>query len=322
MNHRFISRRIFAPVWLVLALCSCVAGAAEDTTLLFTFFRGNGESGLYLASSEDGLKWAELKPPGASFLKPAVGGKLMRDPSLALGPDGTFHMVWTTSWGRPPAFGYASSRDLVTWSDQRVVPVMESDPAVENVWAPEIFYDAAKSQWLIFWASTVPGKFPETQKSGDHNHRMYYTSTKDFASFTPTKLFYDGGFNVIDATLLPANGKFYLVLKDETKSPVKKHLRLAEGPTAEGPFGPAGTPFTKSWVEGPSAIRLGADYIIYFDHYTSPQYYGAVKSSDLKQWDEISSQVSFPKGARHGTVLRVPKTVVRNIDRSNTASRP
>lgn len=322
MNIRLNHCGLFAPAF-VLAVYIAFSGGrllaqTNDTALLFTFFRGNGESGLYLAWSEDGLKWTELKPPGPSFLKPTVGGKLMRDPSIALGPDGTFHMVWTTSWERPPAFGYANTKDLVRWSEQKAVPVMENDPGVQNVWAPEIFYDEARAQYLIFWASTVPGKFSETEKSGDHNHRIYCTSTKDFVSFAPTKLFYDGGFNVIDATLLAANGKYYLVLKDETKNPVKKCLRIAEGPAAEGPFGAAGVPFTKSWVEGPSAIRLGTNYIIYFDHYTSPQYYGAVRSSNLTQWEEISAQVTFPRGARHGTVVRVPAAIIRKLGAGKT----
>jgi hypothetical protein len=315
---------------VLLVFCACIAcGSAakekeqeKETALLFSFFRGNGESGLYLAWSKDGLRWTELTPPGASFLKPTVGGKLMRDPSLALGPDGTFHMVWTTSWGRPPAFGYASSRDLVNWSEQKAVEVMEDDPGTQNVWAPEIFYDAPKEQWIIYWASTVPVKFEETKHSGDNNHRIYCTTTQDFVSFTPTRLFYDGGFNVIDAVILPAKGKYYLIVKDETKNPVKKNLRIAEGRSAEGPFGPAGEPFTISWIEGPSPMKVGNDYIIYFDHYGSPQYYGALRSSDLKKWEDITKEISMPKGARHGTALRVPLRYIEELQNTNSTIQP
>jgi hypothetical protein len=53
--------------------------------------------------------------------------------------------------------------------------------------------------------------------------------------------------------------------------------------------------------------------VIYFDHYGSPQHYGAVASTDLIHWRDISTQVSFPKGARHGTVLRVPENLIRNL---------
>ena len=50
-----------------------------------------------------------------------------------------------------------------------------------------------------------------------------------------------------------------------------------------------------------------------FDHYTRPQYYGTVKSADLEHWHDISPQVSFPEGARQGTVLSVPKSLVTDL---------
>lgn len=293
--------------------------AHSADVLLFSFFRDNGQDDLFLATSQDGLKWTELKSPGKSFLQPQVGGKLMRDPCLALGPDGTFHMVWTTGWGQPPVIGLAHSTNLLQWSEQKAVPVMQSEPTARNAWASELFYDKAQKRWLIFWSTTIPGRFPETDATGDDgwNHRIYFTATKDFATFAPTKLFYDGGFNVIDATMLKANGKFHLILKDETKTPVKKHLRIATSDRAEGPFGPAGPAITGDWVEGPSAIRIGRAFCIYFDHYGKPQFYGATTSADLMHWQDISDRVSFPKGARHGTVLTVPNHVEQGIRRGS-----
>lgn len=171
---------------------------------LFSFFRDNGQDGLFLAWSRDGLAWEELKPPGKSFLTPELGPhKLMRDPSLRRGPDGTFHLVWTTGWG-DRIFGYASSRDLLEWSEQRVIPAMEHEPTALNTWAPELFYEATSGVWWVLWSSTIPGRFVETEGMGDerYNHRIYATTTRDFQTFSPTRLFYDGGFNVIDATLI------------------------------------------------------------------------------------------------------------------------
>ena len=62
---------------------------------LFTSFCGNGEDGLHLALSTNGYHWTDLKSDG-SFLRPGIGGKLMRGPCLAQGPDRQFHLVWTT----------------------------------------------------------------------------------------------------------------------------------------------------------------------------------------------------------------------------------
>jgi hypothetical protein len=66
-------------------------------------------------------------------------------------------------------------------------------------------------------------------------------------------------------------------------------------------------------VEGPSAIQNGNEFMIYFDHYTAPQYYGAVKSADLKNWQDVSPQVKLPQGARHGTILKVPESIIQAL---------
>jgi acetyl esterase/lipase len=283
------------------------------SAFLFSYFLGNGEDGLHLASSRDGYHWAALNQ-GRSFLAPQAGHKLMRDPCLLRGPDGVFHLVWTTGWG-DRVIGYANSRDLIHWSPQQAIPVMMHEPTARNAWAPELFYDDEHKQFLIFWASTIPGRFPETDRTGDDgcNHRIYAASTRDFKTFTSTRLFFDAGFNVIDATILKARGEYYLIVKDETKTPVKKNLRIARSAKAEGPYQGVSAPISISWVEGPSAIQLGDEFLIYFDHYAAPQYYGALRSRDLVHWEDVSKKVEFPQGTRHGTVLRVPEEVVASL---------
>lgn len=286
---------------------------ASEDCLLFAYFVDNGEDGLHLARSDDGYAWTPIGG-GKSYLAPRVGGqKLMRDPCLLRGPDGTFHLVWTDGWkGR--TIGHASSRDLIHWSEQQAIGVMEHEPGALNCWAPEVVHDESRQHYLIFWSTTVPGRFPETDTTGDtrYNHRIYATTTRDFQTFSPTRLFFDGGFNVIDATMLRAEGKTYLIVKDETLQPLRKYLRLAVGETPDGPFGKLSGPFTPSWTEGPSAIRIGDDYLVYFDRYREKRY-GAVRSRDLRNWEDVSARLKFPRGARHGTVLRAPRSVVDGL---------
>jgi len=282
-----------------------------DQAYLFSYFIGNGEDGLHLAWSAEGYQWEALND-GKSFLKPEVGeSKLMRDPCLLRGPDGTFHLVWTTAWWGK-TIGHASSKDLIHWSAQQAIPVMAHEPAARNCWAPEIVWDAKREEYLIFWASTVTNQFLETAGGGDNNHRMYSTTTKDFKSFTPTKLFYDPGFNVIDATILPAFGKYYLIIKDERKTPVKKYLQMASSDDIAGPYGKLQPPFTRSWVEGPTAIKIGDEFLVYYDGYTARRY-EAKRSKDLKNWEDVSDRITFPKGARHGTVLAVPLELINRL---------
>ena len=79
----------------------------------------------------------------------------MRDPSICQAPDGTFHMVWTSSW-TDRIIGYASSRDLIHWSEQQAIPVMMHEPEAHNCWAPELFYDEPSETYYIFWGDHHP----------------------------------------------------------------------------------------------------------------------------------------------------------------------
>jgi beta-xylosidase len=308
---------------LILLFFSLIGSAfAADTAYLFTYFIKNGEDGLHLAWSDDGYKWQPLAE-GRSSLAPKIGSKekLMRDPCIARGPDGTYHMVWTSGWWEK-GIGYASTKDFITWSEQKEIPVMAHEPDARNSWAPEIVYDDTKGEFIIFWATTIPGRFPSVGGSEDDlNHRMYCTTTKDFATFTPTELFYDPGFNCIDATFLQADGKLWIVIKDETKFPVAaKNLRIGPAGTLRGPFGPLSSPFTPAglWVEGPSAVKVGDEYLVYFDAYTE-KHYSAMRSRDLKTWEQVPAGKLFfpfektPERMRHGTVLEVPRALIDRL---------
>jgi hypothetical protein len=287
-----------------------------ETCFLFSYFLNNGQDGLHLAWSRDGFKWEALNG-GASYLRPVVGKeKLMRDPCVMRGPDGTFHMVWTDSW-TDRSIGYASSKDLIHWSGQRALPVMEHEPTARNCWAPEIVWDAKQGNFLIFWSTTIPGRFPATSQTAEsnYNHRIYATTTKDFNTFTPTKLFFDPGFNCIDATILPVNGKFVMFFKDETKSPQPmKNLRFAVADEVSGPFKVQPQPINPpdSWTEGPTSVNIGGDTILYFDCYTK-HHFGALRTRDFKTWEDVTSQLAMPQGIRHGTVFSVQPAIIRQL---------
>lgn len=299
-------------VIMVLGLFAC--SEPEPEVYLFSFFQGNGEDGLHFAYSEDGLHWTALND-NKSYLTPTAGqDKLMRDPCIIKGGDGKFHMVWTVSWNEQ-GIGYAHSEDLVNWSEQQYIPVMEHEPQARNCWAPELYYDEADDLYLIYWATTIPGRFPETDSTGDngYNHRMYYTTTKDFETFSPTELLYDDGFNVIDATIQKVDGQYIMFLKNEIKQPVaEKNIRIATSEHLLGPYSSASEPITDNWVEGPTATETDQGWIVYFDRYTKHEM-GAVRSTDLKNWTDISDEIQFPEGTRHGTVFKVKKSIMEQL---------
>lgn len=284
--------------------------APEETAYMFSYFTGNGEDGLHLAWSKDGLHWESLKK-GASFLIPEVGhDKLMRDPCIIKGPDGLFHMVWTVSWAER-GIGYACSKDLLNWSKQIYIPVMEHEDSAVNCWAPELFYDEEQDLFMIYWATTIVGRYPESLEYTDNrkrDHRIYYVTTKDFLSFSETGQLYNQGFNVIDAVIVKDARDYVMFLKDETSLPEpQKNIKIARSKFLTYGYGPPGDPISPDsiWVEGPTVIKGGSGWRIYFDQYRLREM-GGIESSDLVNWKDITNQVSFPEGTRHGTVFKVP----------------
>jgi beta-galactosidase len=303
---------------LLLTGCRCSAaysagsGQGQDKSVyLFSYFLDNGQDGLHLACSTNGLEWKVLGG-GKSYLAPTIGGKLMRDPCVLRGADGLFHMVWTTGWW-DKGIGYASSKDLINWSEQKFIPVMEHEPTAKNCWAPEVAYDPNTKDYMIFWATTIPGKFPETESSGDNNHRMYYVTTKDFQTFSTAKVLLDPGFNSIDATIIRADGHYVMFIKNESKNPPEENIRVCTADKLIGPWGAASKPITgKYWAEGPTAVQVGDWWYVYFDKYTEHKY-GALRSKDLTAWEDVSEQLRYPKGLRHGTAFAVEPAVLKNL---------
>lgn len=302
-----------------MTVIACVVQAQQKENIYaFSYFKGNGEDGLHLAYSRDGFNWTALNND-KSFLKPELSrDSLMRDPCVIRGGDGRFHMVWTVSW-TDKGIGYASSDDLINWSDQLYIPVMAHEEGTRNCWAPEITYDPENDFYLIYWASTVHGHFPETQVDADdgYNHRMYCAVTRDFRTFSETRLLYNPGFNVIDATIVRDSGRWVMFLKDETREPAQKNLKIAFSDKLEGPYGAASEPITgKYWAEGPTATKIDGEWVVYFDKYTEHQY-GAVASVDLINWQEVSHRLSMPEGIRHGTVFKITEEEFRKLKNLN-----
>jgi len=259
--------------------------------------------------SKDGYHWKNID---SIYLKPLIGkDKIMRDPSMLQGPDGIFHLVWTTEWKGGNGFGYASSGDLIHWSEQHYIPVMQNEPTVVNVWAPELFYDEADKQYIIIWASTIPFRYEKGAEAEDNNHRMYYTTTKDFKTFAETKLFLDPKFSVIDAVIVKQKANDYvLVLKDNTRP--ERDIKVAFANNPLGPWTDISTPFTEKFTEGPAVAKVKDGYLIYYDVYQKKRH-GASFTKDFKSFMSVDSLISVPEGHKHGTILKVNKKYLRAL---------
>jgi hypothetical protein len=289
---------------LLVSLFNC---ASKKEAYIFTSFREPATEGLYLAYSEDGYHWSDLKGP---YLKPEAGAsKIMRDPSIVKGKDDIYHMVWTTDWKGGNGFGYASSKDLINWSEQQYIPVMAHEPDVVNVWAPEIFYDEDEDRYIIIWASTIPFRFEKGIEDENNNHRMYYVTTKDFKTFSDTKLFLDPGFSVIDCVIVKRGKDDYaLIIKDNTRP--NRHLKVAFGKSPLGPFENISEPYSGYLSEGPTVLQQDGKYIIYYDNYGEKNY-KAVRTQDFKTFEDVSAKIKLPEGHKHGTITTISKSILK-----------
>lgn len=289
---------------LVVLLSSC-----SNKIFLFTSFREPADKGLRMLYSKNGYTWKDID---TVLLKPGIGNqKVLRDPSIVQGPDGVFHLVWTSSWRGDKGFGYASSTDLIHWSEQQFIPVMDYEPTTVNVWAPELFYDDDGKQFIIIWASTIPGRFERGIEEDSNNHRMYVAVTKDFKTFSPTSLFLDPKFSVIDAVIVKRAVKDYvLVLKDNTRP--ERNIKTAFADNPLGPYKNVSKPFTDGFTEGPSVVKVKDRWLIYYDSYRK-KIYEASATKDFITFENITGKVSLPEGHKHGTIFTVKKNILKNL---------
>jgi hypothetical protein len=303
------SYRVLAIVLLGLVSSFHPATAAKPIAAagawLFEYFKDPAYLGIYLALSRDGLHYTPLND-GEPWVKPEQPGELMRDVFLTRQPGSGFRMVWTWNW-RGNSIGTSESKDLLTWTPHQQIAIMGAFPDVQNTWAPEIYWNATQKHWLVLWSSafkdTADGKPSE-------GLRLWAARTTDFKAFTQPEKFFDRGFPVIDATLFSRtqNGKqdIVMMVKDQTKEPLRYNERWTAGPTLEGPWGPLSDVINEPWSEGPSVVQVGTRSIVFYDHYREPNIrYEAVATTDWKHWTDITSEISLPEAGKHGSFLRI-----------------
>ena len=332
---------------------SAAAGNATASTpgYVFASFMGGGQDGLHLLTSMDGKTWRTVKNY-ASVYEPSSG--IMRDPSICLGGDGKYHMVWTTEWFSDN-IGIAHSDDLLhwtpmealyLWADYRGQGDEESDgtrwpkditqparhaPKVRNCWAPEIFYEDQTKEYVIYWTTGIddPTVFPKTWDARAWkrlNHRVYYTTTKDFKTYTPRKFFYAPEDRVvIDAFVCKVTpGQYRLLIKDEKKQrlyvcnstkPLTSWANLPRdfwSPMPEKAFVGSGIGDFPFNAEGPAAIQVGSEWLVYCDYWSKGKN-GLFITTDFSVMKNITNELHFPSWVRHGTSFKVPKAAVDKL---------
>ncbi|GKU06189.1 glycoside hydrolase family 43 protein [Fusarium langsethiae] len=297
----------------------------------FSYFTGNSLEGekIYFAASNgnNALDWQELNG-GKPVLSSTKGTKGLRDPFIIRSVEGdTFFLIATdlsigsgTSWGDAVRKGSLyleiwESNDLVNWSEQRHVKVSPDNAG--NTWAPEAFWDDEKNSYVVFWASSL---YNTEDHSDNSYHRMMYSLTRDFVTFSEPEIWQDSKTSRIDTTVLKSGDSFYRFTKDEgsvsgcTDIIQEKSSTLladVDGWTVQATC--IGANAGLQAVEGPTAFKSNADdahgekFYLFVDEYGGRGYV-PLETADLDKpaW-KVSADYKLPTSPRHGTVIPITK---------------
>lgn len=283
---------------------------------LFVHFTNDCKVGeqIYFSVSKDGLHWEELNY-GKPVLFSQIGEKGVRDPFIVRDPkSNTFFLMATDlriesgkGWEAAQEQGSRDiiiweSKDLVHWSAERSCTVGISDAGC--VWAPEAVYDEEREAFFVFWASKVKKKEEIQGKQ-----RMYASYTKDFIHFPEPFVWVEKDEDVIDATVIKEQGKYYRFIKDETTSRIL--LEVSESLIGEYKPIHSDTLSQLEGVEGPECYLLPdkTTWCLLVDQFASGQGYVPILIEDMQKGVmEKADMHSFRMGKskkRHGGVITI-----------------
>lgn len=334
MNVACIKCNVVLTFFLFFNSLNIFAGSGNNSIgnyFVFSYFYGDERQneGLHLAVSTDGLNWTPVKKDSTIF-HPGFGERF-RDPTLIYDVKNPklIHMLWTTE--RKDGFGIASSYNLTDWFDVMEVVINQHVEGVINTWAPELIWDEDNRQWVVYWGSSIEGKFPETEKLSKNpkaNNRMYYAVSKDLKTWSAPALLQDFGFPSNDCYIykLPVNhlrGKYIQFVKQIEKPGSLAYIRMAYADSLLSKYKLADEYLTKKYKfsEGPCIFGAGDYFYMIVD--LSQEHRMAMfrtKEVGVTEWEDVTDIANFPLKAKHGCVLRISKALYENLNNFHSIS--
>lgn len=311
--------------------------ADDKVGYLFTNFPVDDEQVyMHLSDGNDALSYNQLSYDGTSetarILESTVGEKGVRDHFIIAAPDNSKYWLHATDlkvnalggdFINATRYGSRSiviweSTDLANWSGPRLSAPLANISA-GNVWAPESYWDASRSEYIIIFSSRYwdPADVDRTGRSPPN--QLMYVTTKDYETFSEEKVYFSPGYPVIDCSLLhvPEQGEnvWYRWVKSEVDYLVWQQRSstgiLGEWTNVGG--APDGTRVTfaakYSNNEGQMAFRDNLDpglYHLWIDQSSTETYIPAQARTldDMSAW-ELSDTTNFTKNTKHGWVLPI-----------------
>ncbi len=283
----------------------------------------DGEA-VYFGKSKDGLNW-ETVNGGNPVLMSNLGERGCRDIEIVRLHTGGFAIITTdlcivhrmdekyqVNWKHVNSRGSKAlciwkTDDLVNFSEQRLQYFGRDDFGC--MWAPEVFFDEEKEEYLIHWGSTVA----ETE----YKHMSIYCSvTKDFETFSEPKLFFTKDNEILDSHITKVGDTYHLFYKNSDNPPMNMHA------TSKNLYGPydhdeAFQEYMESEIknpgsyEGPTTYTLpDGRWCLMLDFFgCEKEKMGYVPFVSEKEGDSsfirLTEGYSFPYGFKHGKVIEI-----------------
>ncbi|MGB3149249.1 MAG: arabinosidase, partial [Maribacter sp.] len=105
-------------------------------------------------------------------------------------------------------------------------------------------------------------------------------------------------------------GDYVLVIKDNTRP--MRNLKVGFGKSPLGPFENISEPYTGFKSEGPTVVKIDGKWLIYYDNYGDKNY-KAVRTSDFKNFEDITAKIKLPEGHKHGTITSISEDVLKGL---------
>lgn len=211
---------------------------------LFTHFKEkltpDGEQ-VYFALSKDGFNWEQINN-GNPVLTAEKGFKGCRDIEIVRLLDESFVILTTdecivyrmdenyrVDWKHVNRTGSKclrmwKTKDLINFSEERLLPI--GTESFGCMWAPEVYVDEEKGEYLVHWGSTV--------KEDNYSHMSIYCSrTKDFEKFTEPEMFFTKDNEILDTHIRKIGDTYHMFYKNAHCPPMNMH---ATSKSLEGPW--------------------------------------------------------------------------------------
>ncbi len=287
-----------------------------NSAFVMAYFKENpnlsgSNYGLHLAVSADGLEWTPLNQNNP-VTTPTQGTLGLRDPFILRKQDGTFEVIATdlkgTDFSLQNQFIHVwDSTDLRAFTGYRRIK-MHSLPT--HSWAPEAFWDPGRGQYAIIYSAN----------NGTRDVIMVNYTT-DFITVSAAQVYFDPGFNVIDADVLVGGGTggatHYLYYKVANGGQLRGARSTSLNP---GSFnaGSYTSTIAHGGTEAPILVRsLTANlWYLWGDTYTPNGVFYAWQTSniDANTWTPVDQKIyTQPLNSKHATIQPISAAEMSNL---------